>query len=147
MKDVEYMTLAIQQAKLALDGDDVPVGCVIVKNDEVIALGYNEREKNNMATSHAEVVAINEACKKLGSWRLNGCTLYVTLEPCPMCAGAIINSRISKVVIGAKDPKAGSLGSVINMNSYPFNHKVELQYGVLEEECKKLLTDFFKNKR
>ena len=147
MCDKEYMDLAIEQAKLALLIDEVPVGAVIVKDGEVIGAGYNRRETDKSALAHAEILAINEACEKLDAWRLMGTTLYVTLEPCPMCAGAIINSRIERVVFGAFDKKAGSLCSVINLFDLPYNHKPELAAGVKERECAAMLTDFFRKLR
>ena len=147
MNDVEYMKIAIELAKRAADAGDVPVGAVVVKDGRLISEGYNERELCGSATAHAEIVAIEKACESLGSWRLSGCTLYVTLEPCPMCAGAIVNSRIDRVVFGAKDAKAGCFGSLINFNSYPFNHRPEITRGVCESECAALLSDFFEKKR
>ena len=143
------MIQAIELAKKAAQCGEVPVGALIVEDATgmVLAQAYNLRESNKSATAHAEILAIEEACQKRGSWRLSGCTLYVTLEPCPMCAGAIINSRIDRVIYGAKDALAGCCGSVINFNSYPFNHAFELVGGVCEEECVALLQDFFKAKR
>ena len=141
--DIVYMKKALELAKRAGELGDVPVGAVIVKDGQIIAEGYNERVICGSAVSHAEVVAIERACKSLGSWRLGGCTLYVTLEPCPMCAGAIINSRVDRVVFGAKDSKAGCFGSLINFNSYPFNHKPTLTEGVCADECARLLSEFF----
>jgi len=126
---------------------EVPVGAVIVKDGEIIATGRNRRETEKNALHHAEIEAINNACKALGGWRLFGCDLYVTLEPCPMCAGAIINSRIKTVYFGAYDNKAGSFGSVADFNRLPYNHKPEIIAGVMEEECSKLLSDFFKKLR
>ena len=147
MNDTEYMKMALELARKAEAQGDVPVGAIVVKGSEVIASGYNERVFCGSATSHAEILAIEEASKKLGSWRLSGCTLYVTLEPCPMCAGAIINSRIDRVVFGAKDAKAGCFGSLINFNSYPFNHRPTITEGVLADDCAKLLSEFFAKKR
>lgn len=143
----EYMTLAINEASRALEYDDVPIGAVIVKDGEVIARGYNKREAEGDATAHAEIVAIREACNTLGGWHLDGCEIYVTLEPCPMCMGAIVNSRIKKVIFGPKDAKAGACGSVFNFNSYPLNHKPEIVSGVMENEGRELLLEFFVNKR
>lgn len=143
MNDSVFMKKALMQAKRAERIGEVPVGAVIVKDGKIIARGFNERETKGDATAHAEFTAIRRACKKLGGWRLTGCTLYVTLEPCVMCAGAIINSRLDRVVIGAKDKKAGALGSVTDINALPLNHKVELCYGVLEDECSAILKDFF----
>ena len=146
-KDEIYMQKAIELAKIAEDNGDVPVGALIVVDGEIIATGYNKRELDKNSLSHAEIIAINDACKRLGGWRLADATLYVTLEPCPMCAGAIINSRIKRVVYGTKYVKAGAMGSVLNMNSYPLNHKVELTYPVCEQKCTSLLTDFFSKLR
>lgn len=147
MTNRELMTRAIELAKEAAEEGEVPVGAVIAKNGEIIAEGRNRREKGKNALYHAEAEAIHNACKALGGWRLSGCTLYVTLEPCPMCAGAIINSRISKVVYGAYDLKAGSVGSVVDLFTLPYNHKPEVQSGFMENECKELLTQFFKKLR
>ena len=147
VNDKEYMRIALELARKAAQQGDVPVGAVVVKDGEVISSGYNERVLCGSATSHAEVVAIERASKKLGGWRLSGCTLYVTLEPCPMCAGAIINSRIDRVVFGAKDAKAGCFGSLINFNHYPFNHKPVIDEGVCADECAAVLSDFFTRKR
>ena len=141
-----YMRKAMEAARNALETGDVPVGCVIVKNDEIIAAGWNRRELGD-ATAHAEVEAIRNASKALGTWRLEGCHLFVTLEPCPMCAGAIVNSRISAVYYGAKDEKAGCCGSVLNLFEERFNHKPRVYGGILEGECSALLTDFFHNLR
>ena len=141
-----YMGKALEAAQKARETGDVPVGCVIVKDDRIIATGWNRRELGD-ATAHAEVEAIRKACQALGSWRLEGCHLYVTLEPCPMCAGAIVNSRISAVYYGAKDDKAGCCGSVLNLFEERFNHKPRVYGGILEEECSALLTDFFHNLR
>ena len=148
-RDIELMKLALAQAELAAALGEVPVGAVIADSEsgEVIASAYNLRETEKNATAHAEVLAIEKACKIRGGWRLSGCTLYVTLEPCPMCAGALINSRIDRVVFGASDALAGCCGSVINFNSYPFNHAFALTSGVCENECRALLRDFFRNKR
>ena len=141
-----YMQKALEVGRRALATGDVPVGCVIVKDGAVIAEGWNKREPGD-ATAHAETEAIRSACKALGTWRLEGCALYVTLEPCPMCAGAIINSRISTVCYGAKDDKAGCCGSVLNLFEERFNHKPRIYGGVLEEECSSTLTGFFQNIR
>ncbi len=141
------MDEAIALAHLAGEKGEVPVGAVIVKNDEIIACGKNEREAKQNALSHAEIEAINAACKKLNSWRLEDCEMYVTLEPCPMCAGAIINSRIKTLVFGAYDKKMGSIDSVINLCDYPYNHKPEIYGGIKEEECRAVLTEFFKDIR
>lgn len=147
-KDVEYMLEAIHEAKKAEAIGEVPIGAVIVLNDEVIARGYNLRETTQNAVTHAELLAIQEACKVVGSWRLEETTLYVTLEPCPMCAGAILQSRIPRVVYGAKDPKAGCVHSIYELlNDSRFNHQCEVTSGILEEQCGQLLTNFFKTLR
>ena len=146
-RDETFLGEALKLAREAAAEGEVPVGAVIVLNDTVIAAGRNRREKGKNALCHAELEAIDHACKALGGWRLWQCELYVTLEPCPMCAGAIINARIPRVVFGAKDKKAGSCGSVVNLFELPYNHKPELVGGVLEEECSQILTDFFKNLR
>ena len=146
MNDIEFMRLALHEAEKARDEDEVPVGAVIVRNGEVIARAYNTREYGKNALYHAEIKAIDEACKRLGGWRLVGCTMYVTLEPCPMCAGAIINARVERVVFGAPDHKAGAFGTMINLTVYPL-FKPQIEGGVLSEECAELLTSFFRNKR
>lgn len=144
----QYMTIALEYAKIAFEQEEVPVGCVIVKDNEIIATGYNQRETNQSALDHAEIIAIKEASKKLNSWRLENCTLYVTLEPCVMCAGAIIQARIKTVVFGAYDPKGGSFGSVVNLAEIKgLNHYPEIVPGVMVEESKQLLQDFFKTRR
>ncbi len=145
--DKKFMLEAISLAKRAGEMGEIPVGAVIVKNGEIIARGHNMREAKQNALSHAEIEAINKACKVLGSWRLEDCELYVTLEPCPMCAGAIINSRIKTLIWGAYDLKSGSVDSVVKLCDYPYNHKVELYGGILEDECLAILKDFFKTKR
>lgn len=145
--DLIFMGEAIRLAKKAAELGEVPIGAVIVKNGEIIAEGYNLRETEKLSTAHAEILAINAACKKLGGWRLFGCTLYVTLEPCAMCAGAIVNSRIDRVVYGASDLRFGACGSLFNINSYPLNHAFELEGEVREEECRGLLEDFFSKLR
>lgn len=147
MTDEYYMKLALTEAKKAFDLGEVPVGAVIVQDDIVISSAYNLREIEKMATAHAEILAIQKACKNLGGWRLPRCTLYVTLEPCPMCAGAIINSRIDRVVFGAYDFKAGSCGSIVNLFDIDYNHKPIVIGGVLEDECVDLLKSFFKTLR
>lgn len=141
--DEKFMGRALELAKEAAELGEVPVGAVVVCDGEIVGEGFNRRQTDKNATAHAEVIAINAACKKLGGWHLHKCELYVTLEPCPMCAGAIVNSRIKRVVIGAKDAKAGAFGSVINMNFYPLNHKPELVFGVRENEAKAQLQSFF----
>lgn len=144
----EFMLEAIQQAKLAQKKDEVPVGAVIVLNNKIIAKAHNLRENKKNALLHAEIVAINKACKKLKSWRLENCELYVTLEPCSMCAGAIINSRIKTVYYGAYDKKGGACGSVVNLlENKTFNHNPEVFGGIMEEECGQILTQFFEEKR
>ncbi len=146
-KDNFFMNAALDEAKKAFFEGEVPVGAVIVKEGKIISTGRNRREKSKNALSHAEIEAINSACELLGGWRLIGCTLYVTLEPCPMCAGAIINSRIERVVYGADDKKAGSCGSVVNLFELPYNHFPECEKGVMADECSAILTDFFKKLR
>ena len=143
----EYMREALLEAEKTAKSQDVPIGAVIVRDGEIIATGHNEREALGDSTAHAEIQAIRDACKKLGGWHLDSCELYVTLEPCPMCMGAIVNSRIKRVVFGAKDAKAGACGSVFNFNDYPLNHKPEIVSGVMEEEGRKLLSDFFSERR
>ncbi len=143
----EFMKEAINEAKKAYSDGEVPVGAVIVKDGKIIAKGRNHREQKQNALSHAEIEAINSACKALGSWRLDECELYVTLEPCPMCTGAIINARIKKVVFGAFDSSMGCMDSVINLCDYPLGHKVEIYAGICEDECKALLQDFFQKLR
>lgn len=148
MNNNEYfMKKALILAKLAAKEEEVPVGAVIVKDGKIIATGRNRREAKKNALYHAEIEAIDKACKVLGGWRLCLCEIYVTLEPCPMCAGAIINSRLKRVVFGATDPKSGSVGSVINLFEMPYNHKPEVISGVLEEPCSKILSNFFKRRR
>lgn len=146
--DEKYMREAIRQAKKAGDIGEVPIGCVIVYHDKIIARGYNRRTVDKNVLSHAEINAIKKACKKMGDWRLEACTMYVTLEPCPMCAGAIVQARIPKVVIGCMNPKAGCAGSVLNMlDEDGFNHQVETETGVLGEECSHMMRQFFKDLR
>ncbi|MYL69218.1 tRNA-specific adenosine deaminase [Halobacillus litoralis] len=148
LDDEHYMKLALKEAEKAELEGEVPIGAVIVKDGEVVAKGYNQRETSQLASSHAEFIAIEKANKQVGSWRLEDCTLYVTLEPCPMCAGAILQSRIPRVVYGAKDPKAGCAGTLLNLlDDERFNHKSEILPGVMEEACGKILTDFFRNLR
>lgn len=144
----KYMRQAIKQAKKAEAIDEVPIGCVIVYQDQIIARGYNRRNIDKNTLSHAELNAIKKASKKLGDWRLEDCELYVTLEPCQMCAGAIVQSRIKKVYIGCMNPKAGCAGSVLNLlQIQKFNHQVEIESGILEEECSTMLSEFFKGLR
>ena len=147
-KEERYMKEALKQAKKAYDINEVPIGCVIVQDDKIIARGYNRRNTEGSVLAHAEIAAISKACKKTGDWRLEDCTLYVTLEPCQMCAGAIVQARIPKVVVGAMNPKAGCAGSVINvLQMKQFNHQCELEIGVLGEECKTIMTRFFEELR
>ncbi len=144
----KFMKKALQEAKKAYNKLEVPVGCIIVKNGEIIAKAHNLKETKYDTTKHAEILAIQKASKKLQSWRLIDCEMYVTLEPCPMCAGAIINSRIKKIYYGAKDEKTGAIGSVLNLlEDYKFNHKVEVESSILENECQAILKNFFKNLR
>lgn len=146
-QDVLYMKRAIELAKIAAELGEVPIGAVVVRGGEIIAEAYNLRETEKLATAHAELMAIEKACRAAGGWRLFGATLYVTLEPCPMCAGAIVNSRIDRVVYGARDTRFGACGSLFDINSYPLNHAFEIESGVCEEECAALLSDFFKGLR
>lgn len=144
----KYMKEAIRQAKKARALEEVPIGCVIVSGGKIIARGYNRRNTDKNTLSHAELNAIRKASKKLGDWRLEGCTMYVTLEPCQMCAGALVQSRIDRVVVGCMNPKAGCAGSILNLLQMPeFNHQVELETGVLEEECSQMMKDFFRELR
>lgn len=146
--DERYMKEALKQAKKAALIDEVPIGCVIVHDEKIIARGYNNRNKLHSTLGHAEISAIKKASKVLGDWRLEECTMYVTLEPCPMCAGAIVQARIPKVVIGAMNPKAGCAGSILNMFQIKeFNHQVESVDGVLQEECRLMMKNFFKELR
>lgn len=146
-KDEYFMKEALKCAKKAALIGEAPIGAVIVRDGVIIARGYNRREIDKNALKHAEITAIDRACKKLGGWRLPRCTMYVTLEPCPMCAGAIINSRIERIVFGTYDKKAGSVESVVKMFDLPYNHKPEYKGGILEGECSGILTDFFSNLR
>ena len=146
--DERYMKEAIKQAKKAYALKEVPIGCVIVYEDKIIARGYNRRNTDKNTLSHAEILAIKKASKKLGDWRLEDCTLYVTLEPCQMCAGAIVQARVSRVVIGSMNPKAGCAGSILNLLEMDeFNHQVIVERGVLNEDCSNMLTTFFKELR
>ena len=143
-----FMKQALKEAEKAYKKLEVPVGAVIVKDGKIIARVYNQKETKKDTTKHAEIIAIQKASKKLGSWRLIDCEMYVTLEPCSMCAGAIINSRIKKIYIGTKDEKTGAVGSVLNLlEDYKFNHKVEIESGIMQKECEKILKDFFKELR
>ena len=147
MDDLYYMDAALELAKQAAADGEVPVGCVIVRNGEIVGRGRNRRETAKTALGHAEIEAIGQACENLGGWRLWDCTLYVTLEPCPMCAGAIVNARIPRVVFGASDAKCGACGSVCDIFSMDFNHHPRVDKGIREEESSALLSDFFKNLR
>ena len=145
--DEKYMKEALRLAKKAAAMGEVPVGAVVVQDGRIIARGYNRREIDQNGLAHAELTAMQRACKKLNSWRLEGCALYVTLEPCPMCTGAIINTRVERVVIGATDPKGGAMGGVTDLLEHPWNHHPEVTKGVLEEECGGILKEFFKQLR
>lgn len=146
--DEKYMKEAIKQAKKAYALGEVPIGCVIVYQDKIIGRGYNRRNTDKNTLAHAEITAINKASKKIGDWRLEDCTLYVTLEPCQMCAGAIIQARITRVVMGSMNPKAGCGGSILNVLEMPqFNHQAQVTRGILETECSQMLTSFFKELR
>ncbi len=141
------MKRALELARLAALAGDVPVGAVIVREGEIVAEAYNEREANGSAIAHAEILAIERACERLGRWRLSDCELYVTLEPCPMCAGAILNARLGAVCYALGDPRAGSLGSVLNLNSYPLLYRVRTESGLCADESRELLNSFFKERR
>ena len=146
--DQKYMKLALKQAQKAYELGEVPIGCVIVRDGRVIGRGYNRRNTDKNTLAHAEITAIRKASKKYGDWRLEDCVLYVTLEPCQMCSGAIVQARIPRVVIGCMNPKAGCAGSILNLLQMPqFNHQVEIEKGVLEEECSSMLSDFFRELR
>ena len=147
-QDEKYMKEAMKQAKKAAAIEEVPIGCVIVYGDKIIARGYNKRNLKKNTLAHAEIIAMNKASKVIGDWRLEGCTMYVTLEPCPMCAGAIVQARIPRVVVGSMNPKAGCAGSVLNvLQTEGFNHQVALETGVLGEECSEMLSSFFRELR
>lgn len=146
-QEEKYMREAVRQAKKAAALKEVPIGCVIVHDEAIIARGYNRRTIDKNVLAHAEIIAIRKACRKIGDWRLEGCTMYVTLEPCPMCAGAIINSRIRRVVYGAADTKAGCCGSVTDLFAMPFNHHPVVEQGLRAEEAQELLQAFFKDLR
>ncbi len=143
----KFMLSALNEARTAADNGEIPVGAVIVKDGEIIAAAHNRREEKQNALSHAEIEAINIACKALKSWRLDNCEMYVTLEPCPMCAGAVINARLKTLVFGAYDLKAGSIDSIVNLCDYPYNHKPEIYGGICEDECLEVLREFFKSIR
>lgn len=145
---IKYMKAALKQAEKAIPLGEVPIGCVIVCDGKIVGRGYNKRKTNHSTLAHAELIAIDKASRKLGDWRLEGCTLYVTLEPCQMCAGAIVQSRIDKVVIGTMSPKSGCAGSILNLLQVPeFNHQVEIETGIMEKECTDLLQSFFQDLR
>lgn len=147
-QDERFMKEAIRQAKKACALEEVPIGCVVVYEGKIIARGYNRRNTDKNTLAHAELLAIRKASRRLGDWRLEGCTMYITLEPCQMCAGAIVQARVSRVVIGSMNPKAGCAGSVLNLlQMTEFNHQVEMTAGVLEEECSQLLSGFFRELR
>lgn len=147
LNDEYYIRLALEEACLAQELDEVPVGAVIVQGNRIIARAHNMRQNNKCATHHAEILAIEEACRTLGGWRLPDTTLYVTMEPCPMCAGAIVNARIPRVVYGAHDIRFGAFGSLFDMSKLPLNHTPEIVGGVLGDECRELLSSYFKRKR
>lgn len=145
LKKEKFMKEAIKQAKKAYDKEEIPVGAVIVKNGKIIARGYNKKEEKKDTTQHAEIIAIQKASRKIGAWRLQDCEMYVTLEPCAMCTGALIQARLKRVYIGTMDPKTGACGSVLNLlEDYKFNHKVEVETNIMQKECEKILKDFFK---
>ena len=146
--DEYFMKKALHQARRAAALGEIPIGCVIVQGDKIIARGFNERKRKHSTLAHAEITAIDRASRKLGDWRLEGCTMYVTLEPCQMCAGALVQSRLDRVVIGTMNPKAGCAGSILNLLQIPqFNHQVEITTGVLQKECSELLSGFFADLR
>lgn len=145
LKKEKFMKEAIKQAKKAYDKEEIPVGAVIVKDGKIIARGYNKKEEKKDTTQHAEIIAIQKASIKIGAWRLQDCEMYVTLEPCAMCTGALIQARLKRVYIGTMDPKTGACGSVLNLlEDYKFNHKVEVETNIMQKECEKILKDFFK---
>lgn len=146
-QDELYMTEALELAKAAENIDEVPVGAVIVRNGEIIARAYNRRQSDKCATAHAEILAIEQACRNLGGWRLPGAVMYVTLEPCPMCAGAAVNARLDSVIYGASDIRFGALGSLINLFELPLNHRPTVRGGVMADECRNILSSYFKRKR
>ena len=145
--DEKWMRIALEEARIAADEGEIPVGAVIVKGDKVLARAHNHCEGSHSATAHAELLAIEEACRKTGHWRLEDCTLYVTLEPCPMCAGAAVNARIPRVVFGARDARMGACGSLLDLSRYPLEIRPSYQHGVLENECADLLRNFFADMR
>ena len=145
--DQKFMKIALKEAQKARDIDEVPIGAVAVLDGKVIARGHNTREKTGNAINHAEMIVIQKACKKVGNWRLDGVTLYVTIEPCPMCMGAVLNSRLKRVVFGAYDKKGGACGSLYDLNEGKYNHTVEMKSGVLETECGQIIRTYFEEKR
>lgn len=148
MNDIYFMNEAIKEAMKARELMEIPIGAVIVKDNEIIGRGYNKKETGNDATSHAEIIAIREACKNIGAWRLLDCTMYVTLEPCAMCAGALVNARIDRVVIATKDEKTGACGTVLNIaQNKSLNHQIELEFGVCEDDSKAIIQEFFRDLR
>ncbi len=148
MNDIEYMNRAIELAKKAEEINEVPIGCVIVYEDKIIGEGYNRRNTIKNTLAHAEIIAIDQASKYIGDWRLEGATIYVTLEPCPMCAGAILQSRMDRIVIGAMNNKFGSAGTIVNLlDNDDFNHQVDITYGICEESCSEILSNFFRKLR
>ena len=146
-EDIRFMQMALREARLAAQEGETPIGAVVVAGGEVVASAHNTRERDHDITAHAELIAIRQVAKGRKDWRLGDCTVYVTLEPCPMCAGALIASRVARVVYGAKDPVAGATGSVVNLPRYPLGAKPVIHGGVLEQECKEILQSFFKDKR
>jgi len=147
MNDEKLMRVALKQAQKALAKDEVPVGCIIVRENKIIARGYDKRESTNDPTAHAEIIAIRKASKKLGTWRLQDCDLYVTLEPCPMCLGTAILARIKRIIYGTENPKFGAITSIINLLHSKWNHKMKVTSGILNEQCSEILKRYFKNKR
>jgi tRNA(adenine34) deaminase len=148
MNDIYFMKIALEEAKKALDKSETPVGAIVVKDDEIISRSHNLRESLQDPTAHAELLAIKDASEKLGRWRLTDCTIYVTLEPCAMCSGAMILARVKRLVYGASDPKAGTAGSLMNLLSHEkLNHQVEVESGILAKECGEILSDFFSSRR
>ena len=147
MDDIFFMNEALRLAERAAEMDEVPVGAVLVREGRILARAHNLRERGRMATRHAEILAIEEGCRLLGGWRLPKCTLYVTLEPCLMCAGALLNARVDRVVFGAGDPTGGAFGGVLAADRLPYGHKISVTRGILEEDCARLLADYFQKKR
>ena len=147
MKEEKFMKEALKEAMKALKKDEVPVGCVIVKDNKIVGRGYDKRESTNDPSAHSEIIAIRKAAKKLGDWRLENCDLYVTLEPCAMCLGASILARIRRIIYGAENPKFGAISSVVNLLNYKWNHKIKIVSGILKDECSEILKEYFRNKR